>query len=161
MKQDSEEWRQKRNQLLQEWICDAAAIRFVLDVFEVCEVWDDLVDKDKPICNERINRAFATALIEINANPFYQRFYANISPVLLIGLNQWLDANKLDKGSKSDRALAYVLRGWYCELVSEAIYLLHGWDRLRDVSMEIKRLFFLYEDLEDFMAEVDKLEEGQ
>jgi hypothetical protein len=41
---------------------------------DLAHIWDDLVDKDKPVSADEINQAFLTCLVYLPANPFYRQF---------------------------------------------------------------------------------------
>src|SRR5690554_4054387 len=118
MKHDSSDWRVLRNQRLAQWIGDPNAVAFLLDIFNIGEVWDDLIDQDKPVSPDDINKAFYTALITLPNNPFYRAYMPQLSGIMVSGIHAWLDANKLEKGDANDKAYAYVLRVWYMELIT-------------------------------------------
>ncbi|MGB6105640.1 MAG: hypothetical protein WBF88_17495 [Pusillimonas sp.] len=153
MKHDSSEWRALRNQKLAQWIGDPNAVAFLLDVFNVGEVWDDLIDQDKPVSADDINKAFYTALITLPGNPFYRAHMAQLAGVMVSGIHAWLDANKLEKGDANDKAYAYVLRVWYMELITLVAQLLHGFDYVRSVSVDIRH-FFTHETLDEYIGEL-------
>lgn len=153
MKHDSTEWRTLRNQKLSQWIGDPNAVAFLLDVFNVGEVWDDLIDKDKPVEDADIHKAFYTALITLPCNPFYRMYQAQLSGVMVSGIHAWIDANALEKGTQNDKAYAYVLRVWYMELITLVAQLLHGFDYVRTVSVDIRH-FFTHETLEQYIGEL-------
>ena len=151
---DSEEWRAKRDACLAHWFQDPYAVRFIVDIGNVAEVWDDLVDKDKDVKTDEINNVFYTLLIELPLNPFFDKFKRELTPLMVAGINAWHDANELEKGSDNDKAMAYVLRDWYVELVMFVVYLLHGKDRARSLSMEIRRFFSQHETLHAYMEKL-------
>jgi hypothetical protein len=152
MKFDSQEWRQRRNELLHRWIGDPNAVAFLLDVFAIGEVWDDLVDKDKPVSSEDVNKVFYTALITLPNNPFYQAYRPQLSGVMVAGIHAWIDSTTLEKGDKTDRAIAFVLRDWYMELLTLVATLLHGFDYAQSISLEMRRFFF-HESLDEYLGE--------
>lgn len=147
---DTDGWRQSRNAKLMEWVGDTNAVSFILSFFDMCEVFDDLIDKDKPVTDEDIIRTLFTSLVDIPMNPFFVQFRQNLVPVIITGINAWLDANKLEKGSDNDKVFAYVLRDWYAELVSFVIYLTRGRHYLRTVSMDVRTFFTHHETLEQY-----------
>lgn len=153
MKHDSQAWRTLRNQKLGQWIGDQNAVAFLLDVFNVGEVWDDLIDKDKPVEDADIHKAFYTALITLPANPFYRAYQAQLSGVMVSGIHAWIDANALEKGSKNDQAYAYVLRVWYMELLTLVATLLYGFDYAQSISIEMRQ-FFTHETLDQYIGEL-------
>lgn len=114
------------------------ATRFCEQILFVAHLWDDLVDGDEA-GTDRINRAFWTALVDLPGNPFYQRHYAHLAPVIRRAAGDWMDANDLEKGASHDRSLAFVLRDAVHGVIIEAAYLVGGYDWMREVSMVIRR----------------------
>lgn len=147
---DTEDWRTERNRMLMQWIGDADAVRFLLDYFDACELFDDLIDKDKPIEDEHAVRVLFNLLTELPLNPFFDRFKENLIPMIVTGINAWLDANDLESGNDNQKAFAYVLRDIYCELIAFVIYLTRGRDYMREHSMEIRLFFTHHETLEQY-----------
>ena len=110
---DSPEWRVVRDTHLQRWVVDPAAIQFFWLFSDTCELFDDLIDKDKPIEDEHVIRVLFNVLTVLPFNPFFEAHKQKLVPVIITGINAWLDANKLEKGSENDQVFSYVLRGWY------------------------------------------------
>jgi hypothetical protein len=148
---DTYEWQQLRNQKLNEWLGDPAAIRFVLDFADTCELFDDLIDKDKPIDDAHVVRVLFKVLAEMPMNPFFDRFKTQLVPIIVTGINAWLDSNELEQGNNNDKVFAYVLRDWYMEFVSYVIYLLRGRDYMREVSMDVRHFFTHHETLGEYL----------
>jgi hypothetical protein len=119
---------------------DKEAAAFCDAFFFITQVWDDLADKDKEIDPEDINRAFWLALVEIPRNRFYLRHAAEIGPFLAASINAWFDANELERGSTHERSLAFVLRDLVGGLISRCAYLIGGYEWMRKVSPDIRRL---------------------
>jgi len=147
---DTDAWRAERNAKLFEWVGDAHAVSFILTFADVCEVFDDLIDKDKPVTDEDLVRTLFAVLVDMPMNPFFAQFRHQLVPVIITGINAWLDANKLESGSDSDKVFAYVLRDWYAELVSFVVYLTRGRAYLRSVSMDVRAFFTHHETLEQY-----------
>ena len=51
---DTEGWREVRNKALRGWVRDEMAVRWLLDYFDVCELFDDLIDGDREVSKGRI-----------------------------------------------------------------------------------------------------------
>lgn len=149
---DTPSWRAQRNEKLREWIENEQAVQFVLIYADICEVWDDLIDKDKPIHDDDINRAFLQALVALPANDFFVAHRHQMLPLMVSGINAWMDSTTYEKGgSDHQRVFSYVLRDWYMELVSMVIYITRGWSYLRDVSIEVREFFTHHETLDQYM----------
>lgn len=147
---DTVDWQELRNQKLQEWIGDIHAINFILAFADACELFDDLIDKDKPVEDDHVVRVLFSLITELPLNPFFDQFKHQLIPILVTGINAWLDANALEKGTDNDKVFAYVLRDWYMEFVSFVIYLVRGRAYMREVSMEVRHFFTHHETLEDY-----------
>lgn len=151
---DTEEWRALRDKKLLEWTGDMNAIWFIRQFGDICEVFDDLVDKDKPVTDADLARTLFVALTELPINPFFDAHKHRLVPIIVTGINAWLDANTLEKGSPNDRVFSYVLRDWYAELVAYVIYLCRGRDYMRAVSMEVRSFFTHHETLEQYREQL-------
>lgn len=147
---DTPEWQALRNAKLQEWIQDPYAIRFIVDFADTCELFDDMIDRDKPLEDDHIVRVLFKVLTEIPLNPFFDRFKNQLIPIIITGINAWLDSTALENGSDNDKVFAYVLRDWYMEFVAYVVYLTRGRDYMRDTSMEIRQFFTHHETLEEY-----------
>jgi hypothetical protein len=147
---DTPEWQELRNQKLVEWVQDSFAVEFLVQFGDAAELFDDMIDKDKDIPDEHVIRVLFSTWTELPVNPFFDQFKHQLIPVMVTGINAWLDANTLEKGSHNDQVFAYVLRDWYAELVAFVIYLTRGRDYMRQVSMDVRKFFTHHETLEQY-----------
>lgn len=139
---DTPEWRQVRDAKLLEWFGgDYEALHFLNLICQITELWDDLVDQDKEITREDIDKAMMAALIYLPCNPFYTRHSAYLTPLMISSINSWQDANALSDGTRSQRALAYTLRNMDIQIVQAIVFITQGYDRLREVSQDIWSFF--------------------
>jgi hypothetical protein len=153
MKFDSPEWRSERDAMLSAWMKgDQSAVRFILQLGDVAELWDDLIDQDKPWpAADRVNRVFITALFELTGNRFFTENATYLRPLMFAGLNAWLDSVELEQAEDSwSKTWAYVLRDWYAELVPACAFLVGGFEHMRLVSLEARR-FLQAETLEQYL----------
>ena len=148
---DTYEWQQARNAKLLEWVGDHEAVRFIVDFADIYELFDDLIDKDKPIEDAHVIRVLFKALIEYPMNPFFDRNKVHLMPIIVTGLNAWLDANDLEKRERDDKVLAFVLRTIYAELIFYIIYLTRGRDYLRSVSLDVREFFTRTETIDEYL----------
>lgn len=147
---DTPEWCALREKKLAEWVGDASALRFFGIFGDTCELFDDIIDRDKVIPEEHAVRVLFMVLTELPFNRFFETYKPQLVPIIITGINAWLDANTLEKGSDNDKVFAYVLRDWYVELLSFIIFTLRGPEYLRSVSMEIRHFFTHHETLEEY-----------
>jgi hypothetical protein len=145
---DTPQWRELRDQRLIRWLRDPDAVACVLTLSGIAEVWDDIIDNDNP-APARVNRAFTDALVSLQFNPFYTRHQNMILPVVVVGINAWLDANELEGGDTNQRMQAFYLRNYSYEVASIIAACALGWDGLRAVSLEM-RSFFSHETYQEW-----------
>ena len=116
------------------------AIALVLMIAEISHIWDDLIDKDKLVCDAQINRAFAIALLELPRNPYYQSHHIELLPVMTTGVLNWLTANKYEKNTDTEaHALAHVMRYGIADIALFIAYLIGGQEWAEVVSPELRR----------------------
>lgn len=152
---DSPEWRAQRNAKLLEWLQNADAVRFCVDVSQFSEVFDDYVDADVAVQKNDMTRAVFNALYYIPANPFFNANRSTLLPIMFLFVNAWLDSNELADGTESEKALAYTLKGLGVEVLLACIGITRGTDYLRTVSADIRRAFMAHESFADYCKETN------
>jgi hypothetical protein len=75
---------------------DQNAILLYEQVVELAHIWDDLVDRDKPVSNEQINRAFHIALFLMPANPLYDQLRHVFTPMWAVVAHAYTVANHFE-----------------------------------------------------------------
>jgi hypothetical protein len=119
-----------------------SAMRFCADVVEVSHVWDDLVDKDKPVSSEDANAAFRKMILEIPANDFYRANFGFLHPVMIVIWAQWDASNKMEAHPiKDDVVKTFMLRASLYQLFHACAVLCGGLDWASEIGPEIYRLY--------------------
>ena len=129
---------------------DQWAIQFCIDVMFIAHLWDDLIDKDTFRTGEDINEAFRIALIDIPKNPFYLAHIGDLRPVMMNVILQWQDANVLEKGSRQDRAKAFMLKASVLQLFNYCAYLVGGPQWAFEIGPDLRRLY--EESIDDYIG---------
>jgi hypothetical protein len=151
---DSQDWRDVRDRQLKEWVGDDNAVRFVLDFTHFVEIYDDLVDQDKPISVSDINSALFSVLCYMPSNPFFLQHRLTLTPLIFTTINAWADANEFQKGTVSEKALAYGLKASGVEVLLSIISITRGVEYMRSVSAEVRRIVMAHETFEKYLEEV-------
>lgn len=110
------------------------AERFVNAYGAWAHMWDDIQDGDKitPIgTRAKVEIAFLT---EVMGNPFFLANRAYFFPLIVHGVNAWLDSN-----GQRDAARASVLKEQYQEVIFAVAFLLGGWDHLGTVTTNFRK----------------------
>ena len=93
----------------------------------VAHVWDDLIDKDKIVEDERINTAFELMLLEIPNNPFFLAHRVSLSPLIHTGILGFLTANAMEKsGDEHQIEIAHGLRYAVANVAAYAVEVTNG-----------------------------------
>jgi hypothetical protein len=118
------------------------AAEFCIMLIEVLHLWDDLIDRDKPILPEAINKAFWQALVELPRNSFYQEHFHDLIPCLMTAILNWHAANAMEATpSEPDKEIAFILRSSYADIVIQAAHLCGGYDWAIQITPLIRREF--------------------
>lgn len=115
-------------QLIQDVCCgDADAEQFVRSIVQIAHVWDDLVDRDIPAPDDLIDKAFWLALVEIPANPFYQRNGPTLRALTANSIINWQIATRVERsGEEGGLEFAYILRSSFVDLLTQTALILGG-----------------------------------
>jgi hypothetical protein len=134
---------QTEHDLLMYWLKgNAEAVAFCEALFEVSQLWDDLIDEREKLTNEEINHAFWLALVVIPTNPFYRQFLGHLQPLIQKAIFDWLDANELQGGTEEQKAVAFVLRDTVSTIVIDCARLIGGYDWAREISQHARSVIY-------------------
>jgi len=124
-----------------EWIgrhlTDPSAVDFICLLFEISDVWDDLIDKDKEVESKDINAVFRSALVSLPVCPFYVRNFNVLYPLVVSTITSWQTANVLhDMKSDANIAQAYTLRKLLINVVVESVRITSGDEAALQASID-------------------------
>lgn len=117
---------------------DPDALAFILNVHSIVEVWDDLIDRDKPVDDQAINDVFHTALITLPRNPFYQRNFALLSPIFEAAIFDWHTANAFEARGGDALRSSYTLRCGVLMLTVMAAKITGGVEWAKEVGVKLR-----------------------
>ena len=118
-----------------------AAVSFLSAISDIAHTWDDLIDRDVPVSDAAINRAFMLALLALPNNSFYSAHFAQLNPLLLSAINNWFVANELEKLDTDEaKRIAFITRSSYADLITCVAFIVGGQEWVLDVGPKI-RLF--------------------
>lgn len=129
-------------------------------LLNIARVWDDLVDKDKPVSNEQVNRVMTDALIRIPGNPFYRDVGHLLRPIMEMGIINWHLSNELCKQRGIAREIAHVARYSAGDVMIYMMALIGGHEWAIEHGAEMK-LRMQRNDFASFDAEMEALHESQ
>jgi hypothetical protein len=106
----------------------AEAIAMLHTLIDAFNTWDCLVDKDRPVPDQRLHDTFHGLLIVLPRNEFYQRFQRELQPVIEATIINWHAANAMQWVDASPEAVvrAHVLRMRLLDIVVTAARIIGG-----------------------------------
>lgn len=146
----NQEWQIENQANKHKWFLgNQEAIDFVNGLFYCVEFWDDLIDKDEEISDERINECFQWLFLSLPANNWFIANRQAYLPIMKIAINAWIDANSMQNNKKRYiRNLAFHIRNYSTEVIIMTALLSGGDIHLRKYSEEI-RTWYAFEEFKD------------
>ena len=120
---------------------------------DLAHLWDDLIDKDKPVSADDINRAFLTCLVYLPANPFYRHIQEQILPMWLVVISSFETANKFEADKDPHGIeIAHSLRYAAGSIIAYAIHVCVGPEEAKKVLPDMWKSIF-YERFDEYRKE--------
>lgn len=120
---------------------------------DLAHLWDDLIDKDKPVSADEINRAFLTCLVYLPANPFYRHIQDQILPMWLVVISSFETANKFEADKDPHGIeIAHSLRYAAGNIIAYAIHVCVGAEEAKKVLPDMWKSIF-YERFDEYRKE--------
>ncbi|MFN8760248.1 MAG: hypothetical protein ACK5XA_15745 [Tagaea sp.] len=133
-----------------------AAVALFMDFFVLTQVWDDLVDRDRPLTADQINDAFWIALVKIPGSPLYLSHGAAVRATMQNAILAWLQSNLIEasrQGRSGEEIVAgHVIRYQLVDLLSLLLSEFFGWQYAAERALEIRELM-RHETLMEFAGE--------
>ena len=105
---------------------------------DMIHVWDDLIDKDKEVTQDDINRAFMIALAYLPSNPFFRSIQNDVIPMFVAMIHAYQTANNFEK-SKDNHGIeiAHGLRYAAGHIIAYAVVVCVGNEKAKDILPEL------------------------
>ena len=72
-----------------------AAVKYCLDIWDIAQVWDDLIDGD-PVSGDEVNQTMLKATAGLQTNPFFIQFASSLTPIWISTFLQWRDSTAIE-----------------------------------------------------------------
>ena len=119
------------------------AVQFLEDITEILHLWDDLIDRDKPLQDAAINRTMWKALINLPRNQFYSANFLFLNGLLMTAIINWELATTMERTQVDDNDLpiAFILRSSYVDLVTGVALIVGGREHALEMMLTARRLW--------------------
>ena len=116
------------------------AENFLLLLIDLFHVWDDLIDKDKPVYDDAISRAFEAALIWLPRNAFYMRNFADLNVLIANSIRNWQLSTAIERQKITSLFPAsFILRDAYTDIVAQVAYITGSRQLAESVGIEVRK----------------------
>ena len=118
-----------------------AACQYCLDLWDIAQVWDDLIDGDH-VEGDEINKVMVKATSSLHTNPFFVQYASSLIPVQVSTFLQWRDATTIEldpERTEDDLAKCYMLRAGLYSLFAFVAFLVGGDEWAKQVGPQIRR----------------------
>ena len=113
------------------------AARLIAHLCSVAHTWDDLIDKDKEVTADQINRCFETTLVDIPSNRFYQQHHGALAPLVYVGVLGYVTANSMEaSGDPHQVEIAHGLRYSVAQVAAFAVSVTNTRDEAQRILPE-------------------------
>lgn len=105
------------------------ALAFLRDMAQVMHVFDDLVDRDRHVCDGEIVDALWKALVTIPGNVFYRDHEHLLRPVVINAIINWRIATHVERQERVSETMlqaAFIIRSTYIDMVTTAALIIGG-----------------------------------
>lgn len=133
---------------------DEDAVKLVLAVVKIADVWDNLIDKEQPVADADIHKAFWLACVELPSNPAFVRYQPDFVTVFSTGILNWQIANDLQTKDQHAKEIAHVLRYSIADVATFLAWKIGGPEWAKQVGPEL-RLRAQKDRLENFLRELN------
>ena len=104
----------------------------------LADVWDNIVDGDKPVSQAEVNNAFLICLFNLPLNPLYRHLETQIAPMWLTVVAAYETANKFEKDKDEHGiSLGFSLRHAAGNIISYMMIYCCGMDKAREYIPEM------------------------
>ena len=143
---DAEHWLLKNFEALD---LPANATAWLLDLWKITQVLDDLADDDR-VSPAEVQEAVWKILVTFPANPFFIANAAALQPALATAVLKWEAANRAEKTGQADEK-SYMWRAGYYDIVVLVLLLCQGYDSAMAKASSVMALYG--EKFSDYRAE--------
>jgi len=132
-----------------------SAIRFLEAIGGLTQIWDDLIDRDKPIGDDDINDAFKFCMVEIPRNAFYRDNFLDLQPVIEQSITQWIASAKIEKTVHHDLLPgSFITRGSFNDLITRCAFIIGGSDHAEEIAIDVMRWTLEAETYQQYYEEI-------
>lgn len=123
-------------------------------LIRICNIWDDIIDMDKPVSKAEKMDALQSLFIEMECNPFYQKYVPHLHTMKQHVMLSYHTANFYeDSKDIHGIELAHGLRYQIVNMIGIIVIICRGYAGAAEVWPVIYKAF-CYERIDDYVKEI-------
>ena len=138
-----------RQHLEEHFQLPASAIEWLLMMFQVTQVFDDVADGDE-VSREELNKCIWNTLVAMPLNPFFAANSTTLLPVVALSILKWQGSDAVERAGQANE-MSFAWRAAFYDLCMIAVQACHGVKRATELSGDVLKLYG--EDFESYRKE--------
>lgn len=126
------------------------AREWLMALWNAIQVFDDIADGDA-INRDDLNAAISDTLVNMPANPFFQRNAVVFLPLLAVAILKWQASDKMERAGNPTE-VSFVWRAGFYDIVLAVVHVCHGQAVALDVCDKVAG--FYGENYTDYVKEM-------
>lgn len=116
-----------------------AAVQWLMDLWSVIQVFDDVVDGDQPPL-KTAREAIFLSLVNLPGNPFFLANSQTLLPMLTAAVLKWVASDDAERAGEANEQ-SYVWRAAYYDIVLMVVLLCRGPDYAMGTAKQVLSLY--------------------
>jgi hypothetical protein len=117
----------------------ASAIEWLLMMFQVTQVFDDVADGDE-VSREELNKCIWNTLVAMPLNPFFTANSTTLLPVVALSILKWQGSDAVERAGHANE-MSFGWRAAFYDLCMIAVQACHGVKRATELSGDVLKLY--------------------
>jgi hypothetical protein len=117
----------------------ASAIEWLLMMFQVTQVFDDIADGDE-VSREELNKCIWNTLVAMPLNHFFSANSATLLPVVALSILKWQGSDAVERAGQANE-MSFAWRASFYDLCMIAIQACHGVKKATELSGDVLKLY--------------------
>jgi hypothetical protein len=117
----------------------ASAIEWLLMMFQVTQVFDDVADGDT-VSREELNKCIWNTLVAMPLNPFFVANSTTLLPVVALSILKWQGSDAVERAGQANE-MSFAWRATFYDLCMIVIQACHGVKRATELSGDVLKLY--------------------
>ena len=117
----------------------ASAVEWLLMMFQVTQVFDDVADGGE-VPREELNKCIWNTLISMPLNPFFTANSTTLLPVVALSILKWQGSDAVERAGQASE-MSFAWRAAFYDLCMIVVQACHGVKKATELSGDVLKLY--------------------